>query len=60
MDKEISYRTGTIHRDMVDKESRTIELSFSSDAAAFLIGLASITQLPTSSRLQKTCPRVVH
>ena len=33
MDQEILYRTGTICRDVVDEESRTIELSFSSDAA---------------------------
>ena len=32
MDEEILYRTGTICRDVVDEESRTIELSFSSDA----------------------------
>ena len=33
MDQEILYRTGTIYRDVIDEESRTIELSFSSDAA---------------------------
>ena len=33
MDQEILYRTGTIYRDVVDEESRTIELSFSSDAS---------------------------
>jgi len=27
MDQEILYRTGTIYRDVVDEESRTIELS---------------------------------
>ena len=32
MGQEIPYRTGTIYRDVVDEESRTIELSFSSDA----------------------------
>ena len=32
MDQEILYRTGTIYRDVVDEESSTIELSFSSDA----------------------------
>ena len=32
MDQEILYRTGTIYRDVVDEASRTIELSFSSDA----------------------------
>ena len=31
MDQEILYRTGTIYRDVVDEESRTIELLFSSD-----------------------------
>ena len=31
MQQEILYRTGTIYRDVVDEESRTIELSFSSD-----------------------------
>ena len=30
MAEEILYRTGTIHRDVVDEEARTIELSFSS------------------------------
>ena len=33
MDQEILYRTGTIYRDVIDEESPTIELSFSSDAA---------------------------
>ena len=33
MDQEILYRTGTICRDVIDEESRTTELSFSSDAA---------------------------
>jgi len=32
MDQEILCRTGTIYRDVVDEESRTIELSFSSEA----------------------------
>ena len=32
MDQEILYRTGTIYRDVVDEEARTIELSFSSNA----------------------------
>ncbi|SVC99015.1 uncharacterized protein METZ01_LOCUS351869 [marine metagenome] len=31
MDQEILYRTGTIYRDVVDEEARTIELSFSSN-----------------------------
>ena len=33
MDQEILYRTGTIYLDVIDEESRTIELSFSSDAS---------------------------
>ena len=32
MDQEILYRTGTIYRDVIDEESRTIELAFSSEA----------------------------
>jgi len=28
MDQEILYRTGTIYREVVDEEARTIELSF--------------------------------
>ena len=32
MDQKILYRTGTIYRDVIDEESRTIELSYASDA----------------------------
>ena len=32
MDHEILCRTGTIYRDVIAEESRTIELSFSSEA----------------------------
>ena len=32
MSTEILYRTGTIYRDVVDEESRTVELSFSSES----------------------------